>query len=162
MLNFKFYGFGKTVRFIDKFFHAIGVVLSRLCLQPLFTVGVAWLIFKVFLSEVSTTSGFRTTFIVLAGLSLGYAFVATCYNIIVFVKQTPERKQNKKPVAVNMSDVATAMNTNEPVYYRVAQNPQYVVAEYPDRDELYFDDNGELVFVKMILKNKEENKSRNE
>jgi hypothetical protein len=55
-----------------------------------------------------------------------------------------------------MEDIAEAMNSNEPVYYRVAQNPQYIVAEYSDRNELYYDDNGEMKFVKMTLKKKED------
>ena len=57
-----------------------------------------------------------------------------------------------------MEDVAQAIGSDDPVYYRVAQNPRYVVAEYKDRNELYYDDDGELKFVKMTLKNNEENK----
>ena len=159
MQKIKFFGFGSFVGLIDGIFGGIWKVISRLSLHPLLTVGAVWLILSRFLPEEKTSGSFNTVFIVLACVCVFYAVCATIYNVARYIKNAKSTKKNKKrSKEISMEDVAQAIGSDDPVYYRVAQNPRYVVAEYKDRNELYYDDDGELKFVKMTLKNNEENK----
>lgn len=159
MLKIKTFGFGRFVKGVDGFFGGIWMVISRLSLYPLLAVGLIWLILSNFLPEEKITEKFNIVFFVLACVCVAYAFCATVYNVVNYLKTSKNgKKRTDKTKEITMDDVAQAIVSDEPTYYRVAQNPKYVVAEYRDRNELYYDDDGELKFVKMSLKNKEETK----
>ncbi|MBQ7164613.1 MAG: hypothetical protein IJU84_10235 [Clostridia bacterium] len=153
MIKVACFGIGKFTGFIDKFFQAVWTVIRRLNLQLLLTVAVVWLIVAAF---GGMTFGVLIVFTVLAGLALAYAIIATAYNLVKYIREAPAEKSKKKP---SVKDIPEDGKTeNGPVYYRVAQNPRYVMAEYPDRYELYFDNDGELELVKITLRTGENEK----
>ncbi|MBP5307537.1 MAG: hypothetical protein J6Z34_00180 [Clostridia bacterium] len=150
MIKIACFGFVKFAELTDKFFQAVWTVIRKLNLQPLLTVAVAWLV-TVALGGSSVTA--LTVFVILAGIAAAYAVAATAYNFVRFLKEAPARKARER----NVKDIPDDGKTeNGPVYYRVAQNPRYVMAEYPDRFELYFDNEGDLELIKVTLKNREE------
>ena len=149
MIKVACFGLGKLSGFIDKFYQTVWTVIRKLNLQPMFTVAVVWLAVVAF-SKVTVTV--FTVFAVLVGLSLIYAVAATVYGIVKFLKEAPKKKQGRARQRVN--DIPdSGITDGGPVYYRVMQNPRYVMAEYPDRYELYFDNNGDLELVKVNLRN---------
>jgi len=148
---------GDAVGSVDKFFQAVWTVIRRLNLQPLLTVGVVWLALCAFLPEEYFTKAFHIVFIVLGGLCVLYAIAATCYSIAVYLKEKKDKPAKRRKKSVTLPDELTRTASQDaPVYYRVAQNPKYVMAEYKDRYELYYDDDGEYTFVKSTLKNRED------
>ena len=48
----------------------------------------------------------------------------------------------------------TVIQNDQPKYYKVAQNPNYIMAEYPDRYELFKKTANGLVKVRTDLKNR--------
>ncbi len=172
------FGFGTAVLFVEKFFNAVWIVICRLCLQPLLTVGLIWLFLAAFLPDEKMTMELIIVFVVLMGLAAGYAVAATARNVWLYLKNGASRRKDKPseeeealpqkrkkssppPQAVEEETVIKQAElkistATEPLYYRVAQNPKYVMAEYPDRYELYYDDGGKLKFVKVNIKNQED------
>lgn len=131
---------------IDGIFGAVWNVISGLSLHLALTVGAVWVVLIAFLPEKNLTSGLNTTFLVLMCLSLIYAAIVTAVNFVRYLKNKPTKKRK-----VTVDEIAAELS-GKPKYYKVAQNPNYIMAEYPDRYELYYNDNGELKFVKMNLK----------
>lgn len=141
---------GTAVKFIDRFFQAVWNVISKLNLHLALTVAAVWVVCLAFLPAERTGGSFRSVFFVLLIISLVYAVLVTAVRVIRYVKSAPERRKNKAKVSVSTEEIAAGMN--EAKYYRVAQNPHYVMADYPDRYELYYNDNGNLKFVRMKMK----------
>ncbi len=156
MLKIANFGFGTVVKFVENFFQSVWIVIRSLCLQPLLTIGLVWLILIAFLPGEKITSTFITVFLILAGMGLIYAILGTAYKIIAYIKSTPSRKRKKKKTVVSVSEVTEEDRRGKPMYFRVKQNPKYVMAEYPDRYELYYDDDGDLKLVQVKQKEQEE------
>lgn len=149
------FGFKGIYNFVDSFFQAIWVVVRRLCLQPLLLVGVCWVCFLALADNAKANSEINLLFAILTGLSFAYAVAATLYNVLIFVKETKSQPKQKKQRIVSVAEITSNQVGEKPSYYRVAQNPQYVMAEYSDRYELYYDDGDKLKFVKVTLKENE-------
>ena len=146
------FGVGSVVKIIDSFFQFIWNVIRTLNLQLLLTVCAVWFIFAFVLPGDSLTSAFWVTFAVLAGISAAYAIAATLYNFFKYLSEAPKKTKKSEPVEISIKEVT---GEDKPTYFRVAQNPKYVMAEYPDRFELYYDNDGDLQFVKITPKQKE-------
>ena len=148
---------GLIVGYVDKFFNTVWMVICKLNLPPLLTVGVIWLALYAFLPEKTYTPTINLIFLVLGCLCLIYALIATTYNVIVYLKTNKGGSKKRRNKTVVLPDEISRTGSAEiPVYYRVAQNPKYIMAEYKDRYELYYEDDGDINFVKTTLKNKED------
>ena len=150
MLYAPCFGLGGAVRFIDKFFRALCRVIEKLSLQPLLAVLAVWLILLALLPEKKITLAFIIIFLVLMGLALVYAIVATTYKILIYISESPSRRKERRVRAETFEESEVERET--PSYYRVTQNPDYVMAEYSDRYELYYDDGGKLKYIKTTFK----------
>ncbi len=148
-----FSAIGKFIKFTDKFFQGVCAVVRTLGLQPLFTVAVVWLALKTFLPPEQFTRALLIVMIVITVLAALYAVIATVYHVVDCAKNAERKKEKKKKR--KGSDIDKKGETEKPKYYRVKQNPNYVMAEYSDRYELYYDDGNELKFVKVNFKDKE-------
>ena len=147
------FGFGSTVKIIDSFFQFIWNIIRTLNIQLLLTVCALWFILANVLPGEALTTAFWVIFAVLAGISAVYAIAATLYSFVRYLRESSKKSPMKKePVEISIKDVT---EEEKPVYFRVAQNPKYVMAEYPDRYELYYDNDGELQFVKITPKQKD-------
>ena len=146
------FGFGSAVKIIDSFFQFIWNIIRTLNIQLLLTVCALWFILANVLPAKALTSAFWVTFAVLAGISAAYAIAATLYSFVCYLRDSSKKPKKTEPVEISIKDVT---EEQKPIYYRVAQNPKYVMAEYPDRYELYYDNNGELQFVKITPKQKD-------
>lgn len=154
MLGINCTGVSKIFRFVDKFFQVIWIVIRRLCLQPLLTVGVVMAVLAACLPKEKLGVSFIITFIVLILLAIVYAIIGIIVGVVAYIREG-KKKTKKKKVEVGVDEILSGTVKGGATYYRVAQNPKYVMAEYPDRYELYYDDDGELKFVKVTLKTKE-------
>jgi len=153
MLRINCFGLSKVIGCVDKFFQVVWIIIRRLCLQPLLTVAVLMAVLAACLPDDKVGEKFFITFAVLFGICLVYAIIGVIVGVTAYIRSG--KKKSKKKVEVAVEDIITASVNGGATYYRVAQNPKYVMAEYPDRRELYYDDDGELKFVKVILKTKE-------
>ena len=151
MLNAPCFGLGGAVRFIDRFFRALWRVIEKLSLQPLLTVIAVWLILLALLPDKKITLAFIIIFLVLMGLALVYAVIATIYKIMKYIAETADRRRERRVRAETFDE--SEVERESPTYYRVTQNPDYVMAEYSDRYELFYDDGGKLKYIKTTFKN---------
>lgn len=143
------FGFSNVVKIVDAFFQFLWNVIRALNIHLALSICLIWFVLANVLPESALNMSFWTVFTVLISVAIAYAIVATLYSFFKFLKERPAQKKEKKPIVVSVNEV---MGEGKPVYYRVAQNPKYVMAEYPDRYELFYDDNGELKFVKVTPK----------
>ena len=155
MLKAACFGFGGFKKFTEKLFLAVFKVIGKLGLQWLFAVGIFWLILAVALPG-GRPVWLKVVVIVLAALALMYAAVATAFNISAYRTNPAEHKKNKRNksnIVISVDELPKDIRPSAaPVYYRVRQNPDYLMAEYPDRIELYYTGDGEMTLVKITPK----------
>lgn len=70
------------------------------------------------------------------------------------VRVESEQAETPKPKEEMEQTTPTVIQNEKPKYYNVAQNPNFIMAEYPDRYELYKKTPNGLVKVRTDLKNR--------
>ena len=145
-------GFGKAVQTVDKIFQGVCGLIRSLSLQFLLTVGTVWLILYACIGKESVTPVFTTVFIVLMCIALAYALAATAYNVVHSVKNSGKSGKKKDKTELSLREIEESITGTRPNLYRVKQNPSYVMAEYPDRYELFYDGEKGLEYVKTLYK----------
>ena len=70
------------------------------------------------------------------------------------VRVESEQAETTEPKEEMKQTTPTVIQNDKPKYYKVAQNPNFIMAEYPDRYELYKKTSNGLVKVRTDLKNR--------
>lgn len=167
----------KIFVFIFKFIY---IFVKFLNLQPAVLVGLVGLILYLTGKLDGTGGALSTIFYILLILSLFYSIIKTIQSIL-FPNREKKRKNDRKVGIVDNKDqteenvndtvktvtketvgtpnVTTTKTVQEevkekvkPIYYAVKQNPDYLMAEYPDRYELYLKTDKGLVKIRTDLK----------
>lgn len=107
-------------------------------------------------------------------IGLVVCFVITCYSFVLKTKKKTdksikkEEKQDIKPKKklplkkdnshkYEESDFASQEDFSYPLYYKVAGNEDFLMAEFADRYELYFEKEGKFQYVRTDYKNSPDN-----
>ena len=111
-------------------------------------------------------AAFKTVYDVLFIVTVIYAVVATIKRLLGIEKKV-KRSKGAQIVKTNGEEQAEQPKSHEPpkevveeisvqpekpVYFRVKQNPEYVMAEYSDRYELFKTSNGKLTKIRTDYK----------
>lgn len=146
------------MKFIIKaLFGLIYKILSLFNLQPTLAVVLVGALLY-FTGVMNANATVRFIFQIALILSFVYALIETVKNLLGLNKKV------KKSKGIEMVSVQDEQNKNpqtqqensserKPVYYRVKQNPNLIMAEYLDRYELFKVENGALVKVRTDYKN---------
>ncbi len=150
--------FGLIKKIIVGIFKIIYKVLSFLNLQITLLVlllgGLAFLT-----GNMEKGSTMMTVFTFALAISLALAVILTMRRLLGVGKKVTKKKgvqiveQPSEEKEQESSPVQTVTPTPEkPKYFRVKQNHNYIMAEYPDRYELYKVSGGEMIKVRTDLK----------
>lgn len=154
--------------FIKKIFFmavkAINFLHLWLILIYLAVCGIIQLIFKIF-------SGDQYFIWFIIGLAV--CFVITCYSFIFKAqrkKNKQKQKDEKQDAEPKKSDSQKSKSHNYeqidfesqeefsyPLYYKVAGNEDFLMAEFADRYELYLEKDGKFQYVRTDYKNSPDN-----
>lgn len=140
-------------------FGVIGKLLSILNLQitaVLLLLGVV----LYFTGTFENNAELLTIFQLLVILSAVYAVISTIKSLLGLDKkvkkskgaQIVSAKEQKQSDSDEERPLAQDAQVEKAVYFRVKQNPEYVMAEYADRYELFRSVNGKLVKVRTDYK----------
>ncbi len=171
--------FGIIKKIIKGLFKFIYLFIKLLNLQLALLVGLVGLILY-FTGVLTPQSAVSTIFYILLIFSLFYAIIKTVQFILFpsyrkkakekrsvqvvdkSVEEIEEDKNNEPPInkqtnnpPINKETVVENQTKTQsgPVYYAVKQNPNYVMAEFSDRYELYQKTASGLVKVRTDYKN---------
>ena len=157
--------FGGLKKAIKIIFEAVYKVLSFCNLQFALLVGFAGLILYVtglFHKHPQIKSWFFVALIMSVFLGF-FLFIRKHFKKSKKLKEKPERgnvqtvRVESEQAEVTESKVETenpaVIQNAKPKYYKVAQNSNFIMAEYPDRYELYKKTPNGLVKVRTDLKN---------
>ena len=144
-------------------FGVLNKILSIFNLQPtalILLIGVV----LYFTGTMERTPILLTVFQLLVVISIVYAIISTIKNILGLNKKV---KRSKGAQIINSQEQQTQVaqqtiqsvpiapvnvEQDKPVYFRVKQNPEYVMAEYKDRYELFRIVNGSLKKIRTDYK----------
>ncbi|MBR5192345.1 MAG: hypothetical protein IKW33_02940 [Clostridia bacterium] len=146
---------------------AIYKVLAIVNLQPAIFVVIVGLI--VFLTgSFITYPVLKTVFLIALGLSVLYAVIITFCKLFGFgtkknnskiqivnekTKQPEEKTQTPPPAPKTPQPVPeTTKEPTYPIYSRVKNHPNLLMAEFSDRYELYKKENGKLIRLRQDYK----------
>lgn len=159
--NRLFFGVIKTI--IKAVFGVVNKLLSFLNLQPtllLVLIGVV----LYFTGTFDKSPAFKIIYELLIVVSIVYAVIATIKKLLGLENKVKRSKgaqivsgetESKEQVSDQTVAVAQPVKEEKPVYFRVKQNPEYVMAEYTDKYELYKIVDGQLKKVRTDYKNGE-------
>lgn len=149
-------------KLIKKIFAIIYKVIAFLNLQPALMVVLVGgvLYFTGVYDRVETLKIILQVAFIFSAI---YAIVVTACNLLGLGKKRIKRSKGAQIVSEVHSEeqpVATVQSVQQtpvkevsaPVYYKVKQNPNYIMAEYADRYELYLNQNGKLVKIRTDIK----------
>ena len=155
-------GLKKAVKVI---FEAVYKVLSFFNLQFTLLVGFVGLILYV-TGLFHKYPQIRVWFLVaiIASVFLGiFLFIRKLFKKSKKLDEKAERgnvqtvrieSETSEPKEEIAKPTPTVIQNDKPIYYNVAQNPNFIMAEYPDRYELYKKTSNGLVKVRTDLKNR--------
>jgi len=149
--NYLIWGAVKSV--ISVIFRAIYKVLVFFHLHLTLFCAVLGAVLEIAFGIVLDNDVSFAVFHVIMCLTLVYALVATVYKITVGGGKKPDKKERtaeivQPPIELPASEAAT----EKPRYYRVKQNPKYVMAEFNDRYELYLESETGLTHIRTDYK----------
>lgn len=147
---------------IKKIFAIIYKVIAIFNLQPALMVALVGSVLY-FTGVYDRVESLKIILQVAFILSAIYAIVVTACNLLGIGKKKIKRSKGAQIVSEGQladKPVTTTQKVEErpkekvstPVYYKVKQNPNYIMAEYEDRYELYLNKNGNLVKIRTDLK----------
>lgn len=169
--------FGAIRAVFSAIFGVLYKIISIFHLQPLLFCAVAGALAEIAFGWIGGSRAGFILFHLLLCLCVVYAVISLIFSIL-----SPRRKREKRRDAAQIvSDFGREAEEEEkraeplrapapaaddrlwpprphltreerPVYYRVRQNPEYVMAEYADRCELYREAEGRLIYVRTDYK----------
>lgn len=167
--------FGIIWKTVKVFFTVIYSILSFFNLHYTLLVGLIGVVLY-FTGALDNNRAVLIVFCLILILTIVYAIVASIRKLlgldkkvkrskgvqIVPEKQVENTAENStNEVEQNFTQQHQAdIQTEKPKYYRVKQNPSYVMAEYSDRYELFKLENGTLKKVRTDYKDQGENNGR--
>lgn len=157
--------FGIIKSIFGAVFGVINKILSIFNLQPTALILLIGIVLY-FTGTMEKTPILLTVFQLLVVVSLVYAIVSTIKSILGLGKKVKRSKgaqiinnDQQAPVSAPINQTVpvapVVMEQEKPVYFRVKQNPEYVMAEYKDRYELFKIVNGSLKKVRTDYKDGE-------
>ena len=145
-------------------------ILKSLHLRLLFTICLVGAFLEIVYSRLSGNATYLIVFLTLVGfafvrflfLNLENHFVSSI-NIKKPIRSEEIQKeeiqkpqfQEEIPPTTNVYKAPININ-KKPLYYRVSQNPKYVMAEYNDRYELFYESENGLKYIRTDYKNNSE------
>ena len=173
------FGVIKTV--LGTIFKAIYKILSVFSLQPLVFCAVAGALLEIAFRAISGSNAGFIFFHLILCLCVLYAVLRTIYLLLGFGRKKEKRRERAQilsdfengAAAPQNGDTRQEANTafsqgagsardiagfsvsaqeERPKYYRVRQNPKYVMAEFSDRYELYLETSGSLQYIRTDYK----------
>lgn len=171
--------FGAIRSLFAAFFTVIYKIISVFRLQPFLFCIVAGALVEIAFGWIGGTAVGFAVFHLSLCLCVAYAVIAVIAGILrphgrakkqraatqlvsgqaAPSKETPEFSEAEKRQAPPLREETRPREEFPPrervKYYRVKQNPAYVMAEFGDRVELYKEENGRLAYVRTDYKNKE-------
>jgi hypothetical protein len=141
-------------------------ILKSLHLRLLFIICLAGVFLELVFSKLSGNVTYLIVFLTLAGFALvRFIFLNFDNYFIKNIKIEKSEKIEKKeeitkqyeeeiPPLTNIKTIQPQTKINKkPFYYRVSQNPQYIMAEYNDRYELFYEGKNGLKYIRTDYKN---------
>lgn len=121
-------------------------LISLLNLHYTFLVGLVGLVLYV-VGVLPANATISLIFKICLVVSVAYAIIATVWKMIrpktPRIEKSKEVEQMERESGVQKkaekSASVLAPQTEKPTYYRVTQNPNYIMAEFSDRYELYYE-----------------------
>ena len=156
--------FGVIKSMFGAVFGVVGKLLALLNLQITAILLLLGLVLY-FTGTFEQNAELLTIFQLLVVLSAVYAVIATIKSLLGLDKKVKKSKGAQIVSAQNVKEVdgeqqsqsiMQQTQTEKAVYFRVKQNPEYVMAEYADRYELFRSANGKLVKVRTDYKGEAE------
>jgi len=159
--NRLFFGIIKSV--IKAVVGVVYKIISIFNLQITFLVGLIGVVLY-FTGVFDANPTYAIIFQIMLALSAVYAIIVTLKKLLGLDKKVKKSKgiqivkPGKKPKGKEdkpneqESESPKPNVPEKPVYYKVKQNPNYVMAEYSDRYELYKIVEGQLEFIRTDLK----------
>jgi hypothetical protein len=104
---------------------------------------------------------FLTLYQVLLVISAVYAIITTIKRLLGVEKKVKRSKgaqiveRQAQPQPQTQQEIVPVVQNQveqKPIYYRVKQNPEYVMAEYPDRYELFRITDGQMKKIRTDYK----------
>ncbi len=150
---------GLVTRIITGILKFIYRLIALLNLQLTLLIGLIGLI--IFLCGGFDDNGIAVTVLCVAvAISIVYAVIATVKKLLGFDKKKSKKRERSVPQIVKSDNEfkisQTSDNINEivqaPKYFRVKQNSNYIMAEYHDRYELFYVQNGKMKKIRTDYK----------
>lgn len=155
-------------KFFNIVFTAINAILSVFNLQLTALIALIGVVLY-FTGALEGNAAFKLIYEIILILSIVYAIIATVKKMLGLGKKKVKRSKgaqlvsgkddnsqqetNAPAVKNEVPEPIKEDNANEkPIYYRVKQNRDYVMAEYSDRYELYRIESGTLKKIRTDYK----------
>ena len=164
--NRLFFGIIKTI--IRAVFGVVNKILSFLNLQPTLLLILLGIVLY-FTGTFDKSPAFTIVYELLIVVSVVYAVIATIKKLlgldkkvkkskgaqIVNSENAKEENKDQQETKIEPEIKEQSKDVEKPIYFRVKQNSEYVMAEYKDRFELYKIIDGQLKKVRTDYKNGE-------
>ncbi len=152
---------------IKVFFTVIYGILEFLSLQYTLLIGLIGVVLY-FTGALDNNRVVLVIFCLILALSLIYAVISSIKKLLGIDKKVKRSKgvqivsnntenqsqeHNEQEANIEVQNTIIPPANQYPKYFKVKQNPAYVMAEYQDRYELYKIENGKLVRVRIDYKN---------
>ena len=155
--------FGAIKTVFGAIFKTIYGILGLFSLQPLVFCAVAGALLEIAFRAVSGSDAGFILFHLILCLCVLYAVLRTVYRLLGLGRKKIKRRERAQILSDfeereerdNVSPPARSPEPpreERPRYYRVKQNPKYVMAEFRDRFELYLETDGSLQYIRTDYK----------
>ncbi|MBQ8427100.1 MAG: hypothetical protein IJX16_05015 [Clostridia bacterium] len=167
--------FGLIWKTVKVFFTVIYSILSFFNLHFTLLVGLIGVVLY-FTGALDNNRAVLIIFCIILILTIVYAVIASIKKLLGLDKKVkrskgvqivPETEENRRaPDSADkiqqdfVEEQVATVQVETPKYFRVKQNPSYLMAEYSDRYELYKIENGALKKVRTDYKTQGENNGR--
>ncbi len=155
--------FGAIKTVFGAIFKTIYGILGLFSLQPLVFCAVAGALLEIAFRAVSGSDAGFILFHLILCLCVLYAVLRTVYRLLGLGRKKIKRRERAQILSdfeerEERDNVSPPAHSPEPPreerprYYRVKQNPKYVMAEFHDRFELYLETDGSLQYIRTDYK----------
>ena len=138
-------------------------ILKSLHLRLFFIICLTGVFLEFSFNTLTNNATNLIIFLTLAGFSfVRFVYLNFDKYFINNIKvKSPKEKENKQaieyneeiPVKSKLTEHTATKKSDKPYYFRVSQNPKYLMAEYEDRYELYYEGKDGLKFIRTDFKN---------
>ena len=150
----RFLVFGIIKKIVGGTFKVIYSILEFLHLQLTLLCVTLGVLLEIAFGIVLKNDFTLKVFHIIIAVTLVYAVIRTVAKLLGLDKKK-KKASTAEIVEVKQEEPALLPSEEEkPVYYRVKQNPQYVMAEFSDRYELFLDTKDSLKYIRTDYKDR--------